>query len=225
MGARFIIIVVAAFLIAGCNTAPKQHDRNFNAISLTVDSNSNGRKVLDSVPEESTMDRFEMIDPQGRIIAYIAFTDTDTGALIFVNEKLHGTLSRHDAQAFYSCRGYASVNLNHWAHSAAEWADSLIANSKPATEVKLDFSGKSTTQSLRDVSESSFFKNLKSLIGMGTSPLNIFRSLNTAQSDMAMSGQFDKAQSGLSLISPGMSESSVTDIIKPEDIFLLAAGW
>lgn len=219
MHARLIVGIVS-IVVMGCVTAPKQNkpDRNFNATSLTLDLNSDGRHVLDSIPAESAMDRFEMIDPQGRIISYVAFTDTDTGALVFVNQKLHGTLSHHDAQAFYSCRGYATIVATHWAQNAADWVASLLANSKPATEVKLEFSGKSTAQSIKEAAESPFLKKLKSLFGMGSNPFGILNSLNTARSDMEVRDQFDKATRGLTLIRPGMSESRVAEVAKPEDV-------
>lgn len=225
MRAKFIA-VMAAMLLMGCVTAQKTNnpDRNFNAASLTVDLASNGRQVLDSVPAESAMDRFEMIDPQGRVISYIAFTDTGTGALVFVDQKLHGTLSHRDAQAFYTCRGHATTATSHWAHEAADWAASLLANSKPATVAELEFSGKSTFQSLKEVAESPFLKKLKSLFSMGSNPLGIFSSLNTARSEMELNDQFDKAMKELNLIRPGMSESRVAEIKKPEDISFAGGG-
>lgn len=225
MHARFIVAVVS-IVVMGCATTPKpsKPDRNFNATTLTVDLASNGRQVLDSVPAESAMEHFEMIDPQGRVISYVAFTDTDTGALVFVDQKLHGTLSRHDAQAFYSCRGYATSAPNHWAREAADWVASLLANSQPATAVKLEFSGKSTAQSIREVAENPFFKQVKSFFGMGSSPFGIFNSLNTAQNDMDARSQFDNALKGLRLIRPGMSESRVAKVTKPEDISFVSGG-
>lgn len=225
MHARFIVGVVS-IVVMGCATTPEQSKsgRNFNATNLTVDLASNGRQVLDSVPAESVMDRFEMIDPQGRIISYIAFTDTDTGALVFVDQKLYGTLSRHDAQAFYSCRGYATTAPNHWAHEAADWVTSLLANSKPATRVQLEFSGRSTAKSIMEIAESPFLKKLKSLLGMGSNPLSIFSSLSTARSDMEARKQFDNAMKGLSFIRPGMSEFRVAEIVKPEDVSFVSGG-
>lgn len=225
MHAGFIVVVFAVVL-AGCATTPKSNkpERNFNAPSLTVDLTSNGNQVLDSVPAESAMERFEMIDQQGRVISYIAFTDTETGALVFVDQKLYGTLSHHDAQVFYNCRGYATAAPNYWAHEATDWAASLLANSTPVTAVKLEFSGRSTIQSIKDVTENSFLKQIRSLIGMGSSPLGVFNSLNSARSDMEVSGQFDKTRKGLSFIRPGMSESSVAEVVKPEDISFVSGG-
>lgn len=220
------IVAVVSILVMGCAASPKSNkpERGFNATTLSVDWTSNARQVFDSVPTESAMDRFEMIDPQGRTISYVAFTDTDTGALVFVDQKLYGTLSHHDAQAFYSCRGYATAVSTHWAREAADWTASLLENTKPAIVVNLEFSGKSTFQSLKDVSENSFFKQVKSFFGMGSSPLGILNSLNTARSDMEASGQFDKVMKGLSLIRAGMGESSVAEVMKPEDVSFVSDG-
>lgn len=220
MDARFIAVVVLAVL-TGCSTASR---KNAPIPDMTVNMDSNGRQVLAAIPAESAMERFEMIDPQGRIISYVALTDTDTGALVFVNQKLYGTLSHHDAQAFYSCRGYVTNASSHWAHEAADWGASLLADSKPATEVKLKFSGKSTTQSIKEVAESPLLKKLKSIFSIGSNPLGIFNSLNTARSDMEESGQFDKVKNGLSSITPGMSESKVAEVMKPEDVSFIGGG-
>lgn len=218
--------VLASILVVGCATASKQNDpdRNFNATNLTVDLVSNGQEVLDTVPAESAMERFEMLDPQGQLISYVAFTDTDIGALVFVDQKLHGTLSHHEAQAFYICRGHASSATSHWASEAADWAASLLANSKPETLVELEFSGKSTAQSIKEVADSPFLKRLKSLFSMGSSPFSIFSSLNSAKNELEENGQFDKVTKGLSLIRPGMSESSMVEVAKPEDVSFVRSG-
>ncbi|MBY0576369.1 MAG: hypothetical protein K2P67_07230 [Gallionellaceae bacterium] len=170
------------------------------------------------------MESFETTDPQGRVISYVAFTDTDIGALVFVDQKLHGTLSHHDAQAFYTCRGHVTTTTSHWGREAMDWAASLVAGSKPATAVKLEFSGKSTAQSIKEVAESPFLKKLRSLFGMGSNPISIFSSLSSAQSDMAMSNQFDRINAGLDLIRPGMSESSVAEVAQPEDVSFVSDG-
>lgn len=226
MYARFIIVVVS-LVVMGCATSHKSNkpERNFNAKSLTVDLGSDGRKVIESVPPESAMENFEMIDPQGRVISYVALTDTDTGGLVFVNQKLHGTLSHHDAQAFYGCRGYAlTAHQNHWAHEAADWVASLLASSKPATAVKLEFSGKSTAQSIKEVAENPILKQVKAFWGIGTNPLGIFSSLGSAKSDMDARDQFDNATTGLNLIRPGMSESRLAGVVNPEDVSFVNGG-
>jgi len=221
-----IICALASLLATGCVTGhpTSKPERNFNAGSLTVGLTSDGHRIIDSVPKESAMDRFEMIDTQGRIISYVAFSDTNTGALLFVNRKLYGTLSHHDAQAFYICRGHATASGNHWGQEASDWSASLLANSKPATEVTLDFSGKSTGQSITEVAESPFLKRLKSLMGLGTNPFGIFNSLSTAKSDLETNRQFDNEQKELNLIQPGMSESRLAGIMKPEDVSFVGGG-
>jgi len=216
----------------GCASAPNSNnsinsnkpDRNFNAASITVDLASNGRQVLDSIPVESVMDRFEMIDPQGRMISYVAFSDTDVGALVFVDQKLHGTLSRHDAQAFYICRGYATTPRNHWAQEAADWIANLLANTRPATSVELEFSGKSTSQSIKEVTENPFLNKVKSFLGIGSNPFGIISTLNTARNDFEASDQFDNAVKGMSFIRPGMTEIRVAEVAKPEDISFVSGG-
>ncbi len=228
MHARFIAGVISIVLM-GCAAAPKSDkpekpERNFNATSMTVDLTSDSRQVLDAVPAESVMDRFEMLDPQGRLISYVAFTDTDTGALVFVEQKLHGTISRHDAQAFFICRGHATTNHSYWAQEAANWAASLLASSKPATSVTLDFSGKSTTQSIKEVTENPLLNKVKSFLGIGSNPLGIISTLNTARNDMEASDQFENAVKGLGLIRPGMTEIRVSDVAKPEDVSFAGGG-
>lgn len=226
MYARFIIVVVS-LVVMGCATSHKSDkpERNFNAKSLAVDLSSDGRKIIESVPPESAMENFEMIDPQGRVVSYVALTDTDTGGLVFVNQKLHGTLSHHDAQAFYGCRGYAlTAHQNHWAHEAADWVASLLASSKPATVVKLEFSGKSTAQSIKEVAENPILKQVKAFWGIGTNPLGIFSSLGNAKSDMEARDQFDNATTELSLIRPGMRESRLAGVVRPEDVSFVNGG-
>jgi hypothetical protein len=217
-----LIVGIVSIAVMGCVTS--KPGSNFNATSLTVNLASDSRQVFDSIPAESAMDRFEMINPQGKIISYVAFTDTDTGALVFVDHKLYGTLSHLDAQAFYICRGHTTTAYNYWAQEASDWAAGLLANSKPATEVKLNFSGKSTAQSIKEVAGSPFLKRLKSLFSIGTNPFSIFNSLQTTQSDIESSDQFNKAQKGLNLITPGISESSMAEIMKPEDVSFVSGG-
>ena len=225
MRARSVIGVVA-ILLAGCATSPDsaKPGRNYNAKDLSVDLTSDAREVLNAVPAESAMERVEMIDAQGRTISYIAFTDTDTGALVFVNQKLHGTLSHHDAQTFYSCRGYVTATYRHWAREAPEWAESLLAVSSPATSVKLEFSGKSTVQSLREAVGSPLLSRLKSLLNLGSNPLSIIKNLDSARDEMEARDKFEKALKGLSDITPGMSEARVAEVVKPEDVSFASGG-
>lgn len=226
MNTRWIIIA-ACILIAGCATGQKQQgaaERSFNATFLTIDLNSDARQVIDAIPQESAMESFEAFDSQGRVISYAALTDTDTGALVFVNQKLHGTLSHRDAQALYSCRGYITMTAEHWTQDATKWVDSILASTKPATTVELEFSGKSSMQSMKEVVASPFVKRLRSLLGVGSNPLKIFGSLSSIKDEMAASAQFDNVEVGMDRISLGMSESSLDEIAKPEDIVFTSGG-
>lgn len=88
MTRTFAALLLAA-LCAGCATQKPakpesaKPERNATATSMLVEGNSVGRQVLTTVPSESAMERFEMLDRKGREIAYVAFTDTDYGGLAF----------------------------------------------------------------------------------------------------------------------------------------------
>ncbi len=228
MKIKLFIGALSILSLLGCASAPKsgKPERNFNATSLTVDLSSNSREVLEAIPAESLMDRFEMLDAQGRIVSYVAFTDTETGALVFVDQKLYGTLSRRDAQAFYSCRGYTTTTAHsYWANEAAKWLDSLLANTKPATRVELEFSGKTTTQSIKDAAGNSAFSRIRSLFGMGTNPLSIISTLNTARNDFTANAEYEIAVQGMKTLKPGMSELRVAEVAKPEEVSFVNNGF
>lgn len=227
-------ILIAALFLNAC-AASAQQDIAGNgegegdgtpssAKSMTVTTASNAREVLQSVPPESTLERFEALDAQGRIVSYVAFTDTNYGGLVFVNQKLVGTISKQDAHAFYSCRGYATATQNHWARDAAAWTDSLLSGATPATSVQLDFSGISAVQSIKGVVGNPVVNQVKSLVDMGTNPLNIIKTLYTTHDDWKERDEFRKTQVALSAISPGAQENQVAAIIKPEDVSFVPDG-
>lgn len=234
MNTRFHTGVILAMLLlsVGCATAPtpasksSKPERNMNATSLTVNPDSKGRQVLEAIPPESIMERFDTVDAEGRQVSYVAFTDTDTGALVFVDDKLHGSLSRHDAQAYYICRGHTLVNPERfWSGDAADWVGSLLDRATRLNgSVELEFSGKSTSQSIKEVAENPVFSKLKSFFGMGTNPLGVFNTLNTARSDFEASEQFDKESKGLALLKPGMSEMSLADVARPQVVAFASDG-
>ncbi len=200
-------------------------ERNFNAASLTVNKDSHGRQVFDAIPPESLMERFDAYDTQGRLITYVAFTDTDVGALVFINDRLHGSLSRHDAQSFYSCRGHALVaNNQHWSTEVVEWVNSLLTQVRPETSVELEFSGKTTVQSLKEATENPLVGRIRSLLGIGTNPLNVFNTLNTARNDYEASEQFESESKDMNLLTPGMSEMRLAAIAKPQDLAFSGDG-
>jgi hypothetical protein len=225
-------IFIASLSLAACSTSPQQDtsgssdtaERHLGATSLTVTSSSNAREVLQSVPPESAMERFEALDLHGRVISYVALTDTSFGGLVFVDQKLFGTISKQDARAFYSCRGYATAAKSHWAKDASAWTDSLLASATPATTVQLDFSGVSSVQSIKGVVANPMVNQVKSLVDMGSNPFNILKTLYNTRDDLKEREEFKKTQQALSAISPGVEEGRVAAIINPEDVSFVADG-
>jgi hypothetical protein len=219
----------AALLIVvfctGCATQKSdKSEQNSGASSLLVEGGSAARSVLLAVPPESAMERFGMVDRQNRHISYVAFTDTDYGGLMFVDEKLYGSLSKRDARAFYSCRGYTSATHYHWARDAAEWTDTLFAAVTPAKSVMLNFSGKSTMQSVKEVVSDPLLSDVRSLVGMGTNPFSIFSKLSSAHSNMVEREKYDKTLQALRGLSPGDSEEKVAQVTRPEDLSFTIDG-
>lgn len=218
--------------VVGCASTPQatpaaagKPERNFNAPSLTVNLDSHFRQVLDAIPPESMMERFDTYDVQGRLISYVAFTDTETGALVFVDGKLHGSLSRQDAQAYYVCRGYTLVPPNrYWSSEASDWVNSLLAHARPVSSVELEFSGKSTVQSIREVAENPLIGKIRSFLGMGSNPLSVINTLNTARNDYEASELFDGEAKGMRLLQPGMSEMRLASIAKPQELAFSSGG-
>ncbi len=213
--------------LTGCASTFKSvsQDIGLDAGSLTVDQTSNARKVLTGVPLESAMERFELLDAQGRLISYIAFTDTKVGALVFVNQKLYGTLSHRDAQAFYSCRGYITAMNRHWAREADAWGGSLLTQARPASSVQLEFSGKSTTKSLQEVVKyNPFVDQLRILASVGTNPISLFKTLDRLHDNVVARERYETTLTGLSSIAPGMSESAVADVLMPDEVSFLDSG-
>jgi hypothetical protein len=225
------VLIVSCSLI-GCatSTQPDAYDNNgngerhFGATSLTVTETSIAREVLQTVPPESAMERFEALDLQGRIISYVSLTDTAFGGLVFADQKLVGTISKQDARAFYSCRGYSTATKTHWAKDASAWTASLLASVTPATSVQLDFSGVSNVQSIKGIVGNPMVNQVKSLLDMGSNPFNILKTLYTSRDDMKERDAFKKTLEALSALSPGADESHVAAIIRPEDVSFVADG-
>ncbi|MFZ6639828.1 hypothetical protein ACO0LL_08815 [Undibacterium sp. TC4M20W] len=192
--------------------------------SLAVDQKSDARYVITTVPQESAMERFEMKDAQGRNIAYVAMTDGDVGGLVFVDNKLTGAVSKQDALAFYSCRGYASATKYHWAKDANAWIEGLLAASQPTSTITLQFSGKSSWRSIVEVVNNPSLSQIGSLVDIGTNPLGILRKLNNARESMAERELFEKTRLRLMEVTTGTSEGKVAEIIKPEDVSFAVGG-
>ena len=221
-------------VLAGCasksaspegQTESEKAERNFNAPSLQVTQASTARQVLEAVPLESMMERFAAFDAQGRLIAYVAFTDTETGGLVFIDGKLQGSVSKRDAQAFYVCRGYSIVTPErYWSAHATAWLESLLTRVRPENSVNLEFSGKSVTQSIKEARKNPLFDKLRAFIGMGSNPLKVFDTLNTAHSDYEASERYDVESAALSLITPGMNEQRLARIAAPTDLAFSSGG-
>ena len=224
MSRVFFMVAIAAFC-TGCATKNStQAERNATATSLVVNDSSIGHDVVAAVPPESAMERFGMIDRDGHHLAYVAFTDTDFGGAVFVDNKFYGTVSKRDARAFYSCRGYTTATHYHWARDALDWADALMTAVTPAKTAKLNFSGKTTVQSIKEVVGNPALSDVRSLINMGTNPLSIFSKLSSAHSNMVEREQYEKTLQALRSLAPGDSEDRVAQIVNPEDVSFTSDG-
>jgi len=165
-----------------------------------------------------------MLDEQGRVISYVALTETDVGGLVFIDQKLAGTVSRHDAQAFYSCRGYATATQRHWATEASAWSASLLASAQPAaSDIVLKFTGKASFQSIREAIDNPAVGQVRSLLDVGN-PFGILRTLNQAREDSRERGRKAQVLRALSAITPGADESGVAAIVKPDDVSFVSGG-
>lgn len=220
----FLSAALLCALCAGCASSPDQASRSVMATTLEVDGESVGHEVAVKVPPESAMERFGLIDRRGRRISYVAFTDTEYGALLFLDDKLAGTISKRDARAFYSCRGYVTATRYNWSRDALDWVDALEATVQPADKVTLHFSGKSTVQSIKEVVSNPVLSDVKSIVGMGSNPFSIFSTLSSAHSNMVEREKYEKALDALNKLKPGASEGEVAKITRPEDLAFTSDG-
>lgn len=197
-------------------------ERNFNAPSLQVDTHSKAREIFADIPQESLMERFVTYDNAGRLIGYVAFTDTSVGGLVFIDGKLHGSISRRDAQAFYICRGHVmAAGKRYWASEADVWVTTLLAQVRAETSLLLEFSGRSTMQSIKSATENPLLGGLKTIIGMGTNPFRVFSTLNAARDQYQASEQFAAEEKGFGELLPGMSEQRLTQVARPQDLLFV----
>ena len=213
------------FAVAGDNKPGRSdHSEASDGTStLTVGLKDDARHILDVVPSESAMELFDIHTADGRNISYVAFTDTDVGGLVFVESKLFGTVSRRDAQSFYSCRGYATTVQAHWAEEAPDWVNALLAATTPASSVTLHFSGKSTPQSIKEVANNQMLSQL-SLFDLSTNPFSLLRKLNSARDNMREREKYESTLQALKAITTGTSEAKISEILMPEDVFFGDGG-
>jgi hypothetical protein len=216
------------FMLAGCASAAStgksaEPQAANDSRVFTASAGDDARQVIGAIPPESVMERFHMADSDGRIVSYVAFTDTDVGGLVFVDRKLLGTVSKHDAQAFYDCRGYATTMRHHWASQASEWIASLLAETLPVDKVTLRFSGDSTPRSIREVNRDQT-EMLLSLLNFSVNPLNILKKLNAARENLREREQYRDKLQALTAIVPGDSEARVAETLEPEEVFFGESG-
>lgn len=185
--------------------------------SLTITKDDDGRAMMNAVPLESAMERISMNDAAGHNIAYIAFTDTDVGGMVFVDGKLLGTVSRRDAQAFYSCRGYVTTTGSYWGKNALGWGESLLSATTPAERVTLKFSGKSTAHSIKEIKRDAF-ESAMSIFNFSLSPVSILRKLHSANEDREAKNEYEKITNAFQSVVPGLSEAQIAEIAVPEDV-------
>lgn len=189
--------------------------------SLHVLSDSRARDILKAVPEEGALERFEVLMDNGTLVSYVGLTEGDIGGVVFVNSTLLGTLDRSLAQAFYSCRGYATARNQYWAQHASEWSNSLIAAVTPAADVQLQFSGKSSMQSIKAVIAHPLVGQVKALVDMGTNPLNIVKTLSRARENQRERERTQQMQLDLDNVAPGATEDQLAKMCAPEDVTFL----
>jgi hypothetical protein len=223
---RVALLVTAIFF--NCSSAvasekPTRTEGSDGASTLIVGMSDDARYILEAVPLESAMERFEMIDHEGRKIFYVAFTDTDVGGLVFVDKKLLGTVSHQDARSFYSCRGYTTTTQTHWAEDAQDWVSALLLATTPATTVTLHFSGKSTSQSIKEVVSNPVLSQL-SLLDISTNPFSLLRKLNSAHDTMRDREKYEKTLQALKAIATGEKEEKISEVLPPEDVFFADGG-
>ena len=195
-----------------------------NIISIRLGSDTDSLSLLSLVPMGATMERFDILDGQ-RAISYVAFTEAQIGGVVFINQKLYGTVSQRDAVAFYSCRGYVTAMNRHWAQDAPEWGESLLRVSTPVlAPFQLELATTSTLQSLQEMAKNPFVDQVRSLAGMGSNPLEIFKTLDALNTNAMAREKFSKTLAGLNSIKVGASEKVVADVVAPEQVVFTSRG-
>ena len=194
------------------------------AQTVQVSAAQEARKLVADFAPEAVMERFEVKDSQGKVWHYLALTEGEPGALIFEDGKLSGKLSRRDAAAFYSCRGYATATRRHWGDDADAWMKSLVTRAEPVTELSITLPEKPTWRSIVEVARDPSLSDLESLVSIGTNPLNIIRKLSSARDNMAEREAYKKNSQRLKAVTTGATEMQLAAIIRPEDVSFVPGG-
>lgn len=191
---------------------------------LAITGQSDARTVIRAVPEEAATDRFEVLAADLEPVSYVGLSDGDVGGVVFRGGKLYGTLTRAQADTFYSCRGYATARHQYWAQDAARWARSLLQAAQPATEVELRFTGKSTLKSIKAVLDNPAIGQVKAIVEMGTNPLNVVKVLSKTRSEHRQREHDKDMLEELGKLIPGDSETRLAEVLHPEDLTFLERG-
>jgi len=217
-GVGCVGLVLMLALLGGLAGAAPLPNAVTGAGKLLIDANSSGREVLRNIPVEAAMERFVLKDASGRQVAYVGLTEGEVGGVVFIDGHMAGTLTRKQAEAFYSCRGFATSNRNYWGKDAVQWADSLVQQMNPGSTVELVFSGKSTMQSIKSIVDNPVLGQIKSLLDIGTNPLNVVKTLNRTREDFKDRQREDALIAALGAVEPGDDESKLAGILQPQDI-------
>jgi hypothetical protein len=198
-------------------------DRITGAGELKIDAGSTARDTLRAIPPEAALERFALQDERGRSVSYAGLTDGDIGGVLFIDDKLAGTLGRDDTQLFYSCRGFVTATQKHWARDGAAWIASLQAAIRPADSVTLSFSGKSTVQSIKSVVENPLLVQAKALAGAGANPVELVKTLYKAHGDYRDHERDKELLKALGEVRPGTAEADLAKALNPESVTFVDA--
>ncbi|MFC3624564.1 hypothetical protein ACFOKJ_00195 [Vogesella amnigena] len=216
-----VLLLLCALVAVPASAADPAATAASSAGSLLIDQQSLAGEVLRNIPAGAALERFVVANgPAGRL-AYVGLTEGDTGGVVFVNDRLAGVVSRRLADAFYSCRGFATANQQYWGKQAGAWVATLQQQMQPASSVQLVFSGKSALQSIQSIVENPLLGQLKSLLDMGTNPLNIFKTLNKSRQDLKQRAHDDEVTNALAQLQPGDEEARLAAILLPEEVNFL----
>lgn len=195
-----------------------------SASKLMIKQSDVAREILKRIPAEAALERFELLTADNELISYVGLTQGPVGGVVFKNSQLLGTITPAEAQAYYACRGYTTARNHYWAENASEWGRSLLGVVAPASEVQLEFTGETTLRSITSVITNPAFNQVKSIVEIGTNPLNIFKTLRNARSNYKDHERDQELTELLSAIKPGSTEKLIAQTLNPEDITFLDSG-
>jgi len=215
---------LAALTLCVFCTAPVLADEKTPPASVKITAESDARTVIRGIPDDAATERFEALAADGRIVSYVGLAAGPVGGVVFREGRLLGTLTRPQADMFYSCRGYATARHQHWAQEAGRWVDSLLAAAQPAPEIELHFTGKTTLKSIKAVLEDPGRGQVKALVEMGTNPLKIIKTLSKARKDLRKREFDEEMLEELDKLVPGDAEQRLAAVLRPQDLTFVEHG-